>query len=602
MKKSVALCLALLLMFNMSFAAGFTDLDNAKWAEPYINRLAELGILTGYPDNTYRPLGDVSKYAAVLVMFRTLDAQGLINSEDVKDYKNQYVSTFAKYSVPNWPMLHEAVAYLIEKKILAPEELGSFTKGGKNQPISRQDMARYLGKSLNQFFKDDINQVISLDYKDIEAIEYNSLRYVNILSNHGIISGDDQGNFNPTDSLNRAALAKLLVTSYDELEKKKQDATEKVEVTVHIKLDDSKKVVFYKKGSLTESYIEVIDDGVEVLIAGEKASYDDLVVEMPAVLTFMNNKLVKVTVDKKPVVKSQIKGIVTELIAFKNKYFLYLKDEETAKIKFLELSNKIEVFKVDKPASAEDIKKDDVVTVELLDNVPSSVVFKPRFDTHEGILKAVDQASRSITMTTQTGELTLKIEPFVNINRNEEEKTIVDLLAGDVITASTDMDVVQKIVATGSGKKDSGVISKIAIDREFVIEIDDANGNSKTYTVPQDALVKIDGEDKNYFDLRTGYTVSILLKNNIVTQIDASTKANKGYIVGVIKKIVPETKSLIVKGDETYTVDTNKYTIFVDDKGNKFTFSQLKVADKIFAYGNKNNYVLNVTQIMLLSK
>lgn len=603
MKKKLALAVVLLLLVNSVFAAGFTDLGKVTWAEAYINRLAQMGILTGYSDGTYRPLENVSKYAAILVTYRTLDSQGLISADDAVVYKNRYASTLAKYSVPNWPMLHEAVAYCIEKQIMAPEDLTGFVISGKHQSISRETMAKYLGKALNQYFNEDVNKVISLDYKDVQKIDFESLKYVNILSEHKIISGDGNGYFNPKKPLNRAALAKLLVTSVDELANTKNVNNKEVIASIYAKLDDTRKIVFYEKDSATESHIEKIDDNVEVVIGGKKAGYNDLQVDMPVVLTYANEKLLKVTADAKPTETEVVTGQVTEVLSFNNKNYVYFINDKTTKTDFYELDDTVKILKEDKSGALTDIKKGDVITVTLSNDKVYSLSYKPRFKTFKGVIKSISSKNGySLTIGIGTGELSLPVKDVVEITRNDASKTFSDLLIGDEVTIETDLDKISKIIATGADSKVVGVIAKIDIGSKYKVTVKDVSGNLTTYTLAKDVVVFIDGEAKTYYDLRIDYMITASLKDGAMIRIDATTKVEKAHVVGKVEKVLPEVNTIIVKTDVSYTINTNSDTLFIDANGGKTAFNNIEKGDTVFVYGIGKDRVISADKVLILQK
>ncbi|MFN3692097.1 MAG: S-layer homology domain-containing protein [Fervidobacterium sp.] len=80
MKKLLVLLNLTLLVFT-SFAA-FRDIPKGHWAESYVDRLAEVGIITGFPDGTYRGDEAVTRYQSALLISRTLDYVELLLKEE----------------------------------------------------------------------------------------------------------------------------------------------------------------------------------------------------------------------------------------------------------------------------------------------------------------------------------------------------------------------------------------------------------------------------------------------------------------------------------------------------------------------------------------
>lgn len=62
-----------LLVTSLTIFASFRDIPKGHWAEEYVKRLAEIGIVTGFPDGTYRGDESVTRYQIALLIVRTLN-------------------------------------------------------------------------------------------------------------------------------------------------------------------------------------------------------------------------------------------------------------------------------------------------------------------------------------------------------------------------------------------------------------------------------------------------------------------------------------------------------------------------------------------------
>ena len=83
----------------------YSDVGKNYWAVPFIQKMSDLKIITGYANGKYGPEDKVNKYVAILVTYRTLDSQGLIAENEKTVLKNRYQAAITKYNVPNWPNL-----------------------------------------------------------------------------------------------------------------------------------------------------------------------------------------------------------------------------------------------------------------------------------------------------------------------------------------------------------------------------------------------------------------------------------------------------------------------------------------------------------------
>ncbi len=367
MKKHIVVLLIATLLIQPSYALAFSDLESVKWAEPYIVELAEMGIVNGYRDKTYRPLQSVSYYAAILVLYRTLDAQGLVDSGDVAIYVNRYQSVLSEYDVPSWPELDEAVAYSIEKGIVEPADLRLFMADGEHVAIPRQKMALYMARAWNEFFGEDIQRAVQLPFVDAAQIEPSCRPGVALLQRHGIVSGDDKGFFKPLDSLNRAALAKLLVSGIAELALTDNVTNRNIAAYVYIKLDETKKIIFYKLDSKTESYSEQIGDDVEIIVDGKLAEYEDLQRGQDVVLTYANSKLKRIRVgDYDAVVEGDIlSGVITDTADYRGNRYLYLAQSGTPQLFFYKLSDDVSIMRAGESISFAELHSGDKIKYTL---------------------------------------------------------------------------------------------------------------------------------------------------------------------------------------------------------------------------------------------
>lgn len=81
MKKLLTL-LTVLLLVTLSMAA-FRDIPKGHWAESYVQKLEEIGIVTGFPDGTYRGDESITRYQIAIFLVRTLDYVEQIISDKV---------------------------------------------------------------------------------------------------------------------------------------------------------------------------------------------------------------------------------------------------------------------------------------------------------------------------------------------------------------------------------------------------------------------------------------------------------------------------------------------------------------------------------------
>jgi len=82
--KKILVVLTLLSISVLSLGA-FRDIPKGHWAEAYVQKLEEIGVVTGFPDGTYRGDEAITRYQIALYIVRTLDyVEGLLNDKQAQ--------------------------------------------------------------------------------------------------------------------------------------------------------------------------------------------------------------------------------------------------------------------------------------------------------------------------------------------------------------------------------------------------------------------------------------------------------------------------------------------------------------------------------------
>ena len=172
----------------------FKDLEGYAWASDAINYLAKNNVVNGKADGVFAPADNITReeFAKIVVLaFDLYGENAKCNFSDVEDdrWSYQYIATLHKYGVvqgyPN----------------------GTF--GVKNL-ITREDMAVMLYRVLLVKLSIDVNDNNGKTFKDMTSIADYALNSVRMLSAKGVISGDDQGNFNPKKGATRAETCQMI--------------------------------------------------------------------------------------------------------------------------------------------------------------------------------------------------------------------------------------------------------------------------------------------------------------------------------------------------------------------------------------------------------
>lgn len=168
----------------------FSDLTGFDWAKDAIYKLAEEGIISGYPGGKFAP-GELLTREQVAVML-------------VKAYQKATpgdISGFADVKDGAW--YSDAVKYAIGSGIAAGMGDGKF---GVGLSITRQDFALMVYNAIGA----DYVVKATANLKDIESIAPYARTAVEALIEMGVLSGDGDGNVRPKDYTTRAEAAVIL--------------------------------------------------------------------------------------------------------------------------------------------------------------------------------------------------------------------------------------------------------------------------------------------------------------------------------------------------------------------------------------------------------
>lgn len=156
--------------------------------KPKTEELTHKSYLNGYPDNTIRPQGNITR-AEVAVAFARLK----MNSEDIT-YKTE-----TNYSdVDNSDWYAKYVAFVTDNKIMKGYEDGSFKA---NEQITRAEFATVVARYNNL-------SDIKSNFKDVSG--HWAEGYVGSVENKGWIIGYPDGTFKPEKDISREEIATMV--------------------------------------------------------------------------------------------------------------------------------------------------------------------------------------------------------------------------------------------------------------------------------------------------------------------------------------------------------------------------------------------------------
>lgn len=220
MKRHMALLIAAVMAASSLptsvYAASFKDMDDVPWAgaEKVIGSVADLGLLNGYEDNTFRAKNNVTYCEAMQMVYSTIIKSGVAQPLEASA-AFQYYSVMNTYGIPAWAQT--AVAYGLNRQIISMQDMMKFVTNGKSNAATREDVAMMFGNALSASYETAAASDSAAQFQDYWNISANAVAQVDLLKRLGIVSGDESNQFRPKSNINRAEMAVLLNKTYEVL-------------------------------------------------------------------------------------------------------------------------------------------------------------------------------------------------------------------------------------------------------------------------------------------------------------------------------------------------------------------------------------------------
>lgn len=204
---ALSLALAAGMLSVPASAARFTDMQN-HWAQADVEYLSTQGLVSGYNDGTFKPDAAMSTIEALLFCARIPVLDSNTKRLIVTDWTDE-LRMVLPASMMSWAASDLSVC--LATGIISMDELSSLTnRDGLMSAIPREDVAKYLARAMQLAPMAEHLTTYTLDFADTSAISQEIQPYVYVLSNYGIVKGDEFNNFQPKSSLNRASMTSLL--------------------------------------------------------------------------------------------------------------------------------------------------------------------------------------------------------------------------------------------------------------------------------------------------------------------------------------------------------------------------------------------------------
>lgn len=240
---------------------GFSDVDETlDWARMAIDRTYAKGIFTGYPGDIFKPRNNITHLEAIVIALR------IMGWEEEVDNVKFVPSNVKKLQVP-WVRGYYYIALAVQKGLVKPEELRNFNP---NAPAKRYEVAKYVVRALGKEDEAREHMKDKLPFKDANAIPKDAVGYVYVITDLGLMKGDDKGLFKPQNPITRAEMA-VLVNRLDGI-LEPEDKNELVGTVEDVNIEE---LTITIKNSFGEKTYDVLKN-TPVYIDGKYRDMEDL--------------------------------------------------------------------------------------------------------------------------------------------------------------------------------------------------------------------------------------------------------------------------------------------------------------------------------------
>ncbi|MBH5319138.1 S-layer homology domain-containing protein [Paenibacillus sp. GSMTC-2017] len=179
----------------LEYNRSFNDVNSEQWAHDYIKLLTAKHILEGIDKDNFNPSGNITRAQFAAIISRTLELESDVSTE----------STFSDVNPTSW-----YAGYVVAAKNAGLLEGSTDGKFSPNDNITREEMAVIIGKLIEKNPSLSSQNSINVTFKDQNKISDWASEYVKAAAEAGLLSGKQNGNFDPKANLTRAEAAKII--------------------------------------------------------------------------------------------------------------------------------------------------------------------------------------------------------------------------------------------------------------------------------------------------------------------------------------------------------------------------------------------------------
>lgn len=195
---------------SASTAPSFTDVPVGYWAYDAIGTDAQFGMISGYPDGTFRPTQLVTRDQAAVFMARA------VAGNDSWVPNGPTTAHCSDVPTSNWAYKH--VEYLIKQSVINKDctilkGVDTASKFKPTQNLTRQEVSVLIARAISGETAIPAGPGIA-SFSDV-SVSNPAYKYIEYLYKLGAVSGYGDRTFRPTATVTRDQMAVFLYKAYD---------------------------------------------------------------------------------------------------------------------------------------------------------------------------------------------------------------------------------------------------------------------------------------------------------------------------------------------------------------------------------------------------
>lgn len=519
--------------FTIVSAAKFGDVteQNYSWAVEAVDSMAEEKIILGYEDGTFRPAKTVTKLESLVLAARILGVNNSANKELINVFDEKYSEDIEKYDLAYG---EEELVYLLGKKVISTSELADYVgNSNASQGLKRYELAVLLTKAMGAEETVKKNLASVLDYADESSIPSFAKKYVEYVTEQGLMQGMSATEFSPNTEVTRAQMAVVLY--------KLKNNAEFENISAIVTNVDPLIGVIKLKGKDDQQYGYTVKDDVVLRFEGEDIKIDDVSIGYECVITTKKSSLFSIDFIT-PDVEESFRGSISSI---KNnsktgtstiKFNKFLDNGEKEAVEYT-TSESVLVTYEDEKSTVASLKTGDYAEVTLKKGKITLISAKPKTETVKGTVKEIYTSDLGVYVKiTNTDDEVVSYTAANEVTVSKSgttDPTLSDVRAGDSVSMTLEYGYITKIIATSKTSNTNGFIEEINISSSPSVKIK-LNGESKTYPLASNAVITVNGAAGTIYDLRLSTTAKITLESDTIVKIDTSPVETITQITGTV--------------------------------------------------------------------